>query len=241
MLRRPFRCALLAATAAAAACVGDAPADPDPDGNANAPDAAGGGVDAVADAAAADAGAPGPALGGFRITFYWITTEEEFSGPDDTSIYDPECAVLAEVPAAFADSLRIEGTGRLEDGRVVNYDGACPCPTTPCYHEVDAEHPWGSGAGNRPLVPFRSVAVDPDVVPIGTSLWVEELDGLAMPGDPPWGGFIHDGCVLAADTGGSIDGMHIDFFAVLRDYYLELDGALGLDEVTVYEGGARCP
>jgi membrane-bound lytic murein transglycosylase len=105
---------------------------------------------------------------------------------------------------------------------------------------VDEEHPWGSGAGGRALEPFRSVAVDRDVIAIGTWLWVAELDGVAMPGDPPWGGFVHDGCVLAADTGGAIDGMQIDFFATLRAYYLIIDGELGLDEISLHEGGARC-
>ena len=36
-------------------------------------------------------------------------------------------------------------------------------------------------------------------------------------------------------------GMHIDFFSALRGYYLALDGELGLDGVTLYEGGERCP
>jgi 3D (Asp-Asp-Asp) domain-containing protein len=176
------------------------------------------------------------------MTMYWITTEEEFADqPDDTDIYTPDCQVLATVPAEFADNLAIEGTGRLEDGRVINYDGACDCQLSPCYHEVDAEHPWGSGAGGRALVPFRSVAVDRDVIAIGTSLYVLELDGIAMPGDPPWGDFVHDGCVSADDTGGGIDGMQIDFFAVFRAHYLTIDPQIDAPTVTLYGGGGRCP
>ena len=33
-----------------------------------------------------------------------------------------------------------------------------------------------------------------------------------MPGRAPWGGFVHDGCVVADDTGGGIDGNRLDLF-----------------------------
>jgi membrane-bound lytic murein transglycosylase len=94
---------------------------------------------------------------------------------------------------------------------------------------------------NRPLEPFRSIAVDRDVIAYGTALYVAELDGELVPGDAPWGDFVHDGCVLAADTGGGIVGMHVDWFVGLRSAYRTLDQQLALDAATVYEGGARCP
>jgi 3D (Asp-Asp-Asp) domain-containing protein len=105
---------------------------------------------------------------------------------------------------------------------------------------VDADHPWGVGVQNRALVPYRSVAVDSDVIAYGTALYVVEFDGVHMPGDAPWGDFVHDGCVSADDTGGSIIGMHIDFFAALRTSYYDLDARLGLNDVTLHEGGDRC-
>jgi len=221
--------------ALAAGCAGDVTGDDDdstgPDADVAAPDAA---------PAPPDAGAPGAELGTFQLTYYWVTCEEEFSGTPDTSIYDSSCNELAVVPSAFFDSLRLEGTGKLADGRVLNYAGSCPCATSPCFFEVDAEHPWGVGSMNRALVPFRSIAVDPAVIAIGTPVYVAELDGVQMPGDPPTGGFVHDGCVTADDTGGGINGMHIDFFAALRANYLALDAILGLGSVTVHEGGDRC-
>jgi 3D (Asp-Asp-Asp) domain-containing protein len=194
-----------------------------------------------AEAPAPDAGAPGAPLGTFQITYYWITSEADYSDPPDTSIYDADCVELAVVSLAFAESLALEGTGRLLDGRVLNYDGQCGCAFTPCFHEVDAEHPWGVGVQSRPLVPFRSVAVDPAVLTIGSSYYVLELDGVTMPGDEPWGAFVHDGCIVADDQGGAIDGMQIDFFAAFRGGYQALDGELGLNDVTLFEGGAHCP
>jgi 3D (Asp-Asp-Asp) domain-containing protein len=106
---------------------------------------------------------------------------------------------------------------------------------------VDAQHPWGYGVQDKALVPFRSIAVDPSVIPYGSHLYIRELDGVTMPGDPSYGGFVHDGCVSADDTGGDIIGMHVDFFAALEANYTTLDGQLGLTQVTVANGGSRCP
>jgi len=191
--------------------------------------------------AVADAAPPGATRGSFKLTYYWVTAEDDFPAAADTQLFDSSCALLDTVPAAFADSLDVEGTGRLTDGRVVNTSGACACPRSPCYDPVDAQHPWGFGVMNRALVPFRTVAVDPKVIPYGTGLYVEELDGVTMPGQAPWGAFVHDGCVIAGDTGGDIVGMHVDFFSALKSAYTTLDGKLALDHVTVHDGGARCP
>ncbi|MCC6901044.1 MAG: hypothetical protein IT377_18845 [Polyangiaceae bacterium] len=198
----------------------------------------GGPSDAGADAAKP---APGPSLGSFQLTYYWVTTEEEFTGTKDTKLYDKSCKLLATVAAKFAAALKVEGTGRLSDGRILNYSGSCSCPTSPCYLVADAQHPWGYGVQNKALVPFRSFAVDKSVIPYGSKVYVPELDGVAVPGDSPWGGFVHDGCFSADDTGGAILGKHVDWFVALETHYVSLDAKLGLAKITVHQGGARCP
>ncbi len=195
------------------------------------------GVDAAIDARPA----AGQARGTFDLTYYWVTAEVDYPGTPSEPLYDARCTVFATVTPEFARNLRLEGTGRLADGRVLNVAGACGCARSPCFVEVDGGHPWGIGVQNRPLAPYRSVAVDRSVVPYGTSLYVAELDGVPVPGDPPWGGFIHDGCVIAADTGGSIVGAHLDWFVGLRASYHTLDAALDRTTVTVADGGGRCP
>lgn len=208
--------------------------------------ACGGAPDDVApDAAPAIAptaprGAPGDALGSFQLTYYYVSAAEEVDGAPDTAIRDESCAVIARVPARFASALEREGTGRLADGRVIT-SASCACGRGACYHEVDPQHPWGEGVRDHALVPFRTVAVDRAVIPYGTRLYIEELDGAVMPGDPPWGGFVHDGCVTADDTGDRIRGAHVDLFSALRSGYVALDAELGTDHVTIRAAGDRCP
>ncbi|HUQ04001.1 MAG TPA: 3D domain-containing protein [Kofleriaceae bacterium] len=195
------------------------------------------------DAVGLDAPRPeaGPSLGSFQLTYYWVASEEDYPGTASEELYDASCDVLETVTPGFADAIDLEGTGRLIDGRLLNVAGTCGCPRSPCFVEAGAMYPWGIGVQNRPLVPFRSIAVDRDVIAYGTALYVPELDGELVPGDAPWGDFVHDGCVLAADTGGGIVDLHIDWFVGLRAAYRTLDLRLGLDAVTVHEGGARCP
>jgi 3D (Asp-Asp-Asp) domain-containing protein len=184
---------------------------------------------------------PGASLGTFQITFYWIADENDHLGTKDRSIRNPQCGLITKVSKGFRDALQLEGTGRLLDGRVVNYGGSCNCgDASKCYFLVDADHPWGYGAQNRALEPFRSIAVDKSVIALGTWVYVEELDGVMMPGSAPWGAFVHDGCVRADDVGSAIDGKHFDFFAGVRAGYLALDDALGLTHATVRKGGERC-
>lgn len=183
---------------------------------------------------------PGPQIGSFQLTYYWVSEESDHPSGSDETLYDPDCNALATVSSDFADALTLEGTGRLTDGRVLNYWNSCGCPNSPCFFEVDEEHPWGFGVENRALQPFRSLAVDTGVLSIGEWVYVAELDGLMMPGDPPWGAFVHDGCVVADDIGGGINGQHIDFFAGLRTFYTDLDGTLGITQATLHEPGDRC-
>src|ERR1039457_7000765 len=59
-----------------------------------------------------------------RNTYYYVVMESEYvSNPRDTEILNLDGEVLALVSAAFRKAVDIEGTGRLMDGRVINYAG----------------------------------------------------------------------------------------------------------------------
>lgn len=216
---------------------------------------------------------PGPrSLGKFTITFYYVVGEEEITakplvlaandnrGSDSDSSDDaPElatiaadrltlyagggkCEPIAEVSKDFATQLAVQGTGKLRDGRVLNIWGACNCKHTPCFKVTKAQ--WGTAGSGRSLLPFRTVAVDPKVVKLGSLLYVPLLEGRTMPGRAPWGGYVHDGCVVADDTGGHIGGNRIDLFVGRKAYFLGLSGSGGRHawarHVPVFDGTGIC-
>ena len=180
----------------------------------------------------------GQRLGNFKLTYYWMPTES--GGGRRVQLYNKSCRRVARVASSFARKLRLEGGGVLADGRVLTYSGACSCPSSPCFRLARLGHTWGTGVMERPLSPFRSVAVDPAHVSIGSVLYIAELDGLTMPGVPPWGGFVHDGCVVADDQGGGVRGRQLDLFAARKSHYTALDHRHRLKRVTVFDGGERC-
>ncbi|MCX5741229.1 MAG: 3D domain-containing protein [Proteobacteria bacterium] len=162
--------------------------------------------------------------------------------PDLVTVFAGGCEPIAEVSREFASQLDLQGTGKLRDGRVLNIEGACHCERSPCFKVI--ENQWGTSGNGHPLQPFRTVAVDPKVIKVGTLLHVPLLEGRMMPGREPWGGFVHDGCVVADDTGGGIDGNQLDLFVGRKAYFLGLSGSGGSHawarHVPVYDGAGIC-
>jgi 3D (Asp-Asp-Asp) domain-containing protein len=206
-------------------------------------------------------------LGDFTITFYYVIGEDEIRAKkkkpandnvqdgtelaalapeqDQVSLYEAgSCSPIAQVSHEFASQLAIQGTGKLHDGRVLNIWGRCKCGTgnSPCFKVT--ENQWGTAGSNHPLQPFRTVAVDPKVVKLGSLLYVPLLEGRTMPGRPPWGGYVHDGCVVADDTGGHIDGHRLDLFVGRKAYFLGLSGSgsshAWAKHVPIYDGSRIC-
>ena len=65
-----------------------------------------------------------------------------------------------------------------------------------------------------------------------------------MPGRAPWGGFVHDGCVIADDTGGAIRNRHLDLFVGRRAWFLGMSRSPGRNswayQVPVFDGSKIC-
>lgn len=189
----------------------------------------------------------------WALRFYWLSLEADYddAAPANAArrgacavpanrwveLYTRDGLFFDRIPERYACSLKLEGSGLLRDDRVVNYTGPCKFGYGTCFEQLDvAEFPFGRGAGQRPLVPFKSVAVDPRVVPLGEPLYIPELDGLALPD-----GSIHDGCVRADDTGGGIKGRKLDFFVVTYgNFRTLLDELLGVTWITPHVEAPRC-
>lgn len=75
---------------------------------------------------------------------------------------------------------------------------------------VEFHHPQACDVRVIPLMAFRTIAVDRSKIKMGTVLYVPRLRGKTF-----WNAgefFTHDGYVIASDTGGAIEGNHIDMF-----------------------------
>jgi 3D (Asp-Asp-Asp) domain-containing protein len=165
---------------------------------------------------------------GFRNTYYYLVEETDYSpkDPRDQEVLDPFGNVIALVSAKFKKDLLMEGSGKLLDGRVINYHGK----VDETYRFHITTHPMGRGSGNCALVPFKSIAVDPSQIPIGSEVFIDQTVGMILPD-----GSIHDGVWYAYDTGGAILHDRVDIFVgVRRDAKaLSLHGITHMEPLTI--------
>lgn len=139
-----------------------------------------------------------------RNTHYYVALESEYDGlPKTATLLDMNEKVLAQVSPEFKRAVTIEGTGRLSDGRIVNFAGR----KNGEIRWLITKAPYGLGVGTCKLRPFRSVAVDPEVVPLGSVIKIQETIGMRLPG-----GRRHNGIWHAIDIGGAIKKDRIDLF-----------------------------
>lgn len=159
----------------------------------------------------------GKVLGSFRNTYYDFPSEADFSG-EKVTLFNGTCKPVVEVARGFFETLCVQGSGLLQSGAPVSFNRrdcecATVCPRTNqriCFDTLDiARFPWGRGATGAAITPLLTVAVDTDVIPLNTPLFIPEYQGL--PRDPERQS-LHDGCFLAQDRGLRVKGKHIDVF-----------------------------
>jgi 3D (Asp-Asp-Asp) domain-containing protein len=143
-------------------------------------------------------------LGSVLVTFYWIIDESSsrYRGKANVALRDLHGHVVGYSSARFRRDLVMEGAGWLRDGRTVMYQA-----------KVHGENRfritksrYGLSVTGCALDPYRSVAVDPHFVKIGSTIYIPQLKGSRLPD-----GTIHDGLFIANDRG-HFRGAHIDFF-----------------------------
>jgi 3D (Asp-Asp-Asp) domain-containing protein len=88
------------------------------------------------------------------------------------------------------------------------------------------------------VVAMRTVAVDKNLIPKGSILYIKETVGLRMPDGRP-----HDGYWYASDTGGAIKGQRIDLFTGSSAASMRPLDALNLTRLTAVKVGEfkGCP
>ena len=148
--------------------------------------------------------APPAKIGRAVLSFYWIIDESaaQYRGRPDAVLRDVRGKIIAHTSRKFRRALVLECTGWLRDGRAVMYD-----------RKIRGEHRFrvtkekcGLTVTGCALVPFRTAAVDPHFIKLGSTIYIPQLKGARLPD-----GTIHDGVFIAADRG-HFRGRHVDIF-----------------------------
>lgn len=164
----------------------------------------------------------GKVLGTYKNTYYDFPSESDFEG-EPLNLMNAACKPIVSVPRSFYESVCVQGSGTLRSGGTVSFakrDCSCAaeCPRTGqriCFDLLDKQRfPWGRGATGKGITPLLTVAVDSSIIPLGTSLYIPEYDGVAR---DPSGATRHDGCFLAEDRGLAVKGEHVDIFTGHRE------------------------
>lgn len=166
-------------------------------------------------------------LGTFRNTYYYMVFESDFADePKEADILTMNGDLIAKVTAKFYKALLMEGSGHLNDDRIVNWAGKVDGKSR--FHITPLE--WGRGTGSCALSPFRTIAADPAQIPPGAVVRIEETIGMLLPD-----GTRSDGVWLAEDTGSAILHDRIDLFIGRRSSanFLQKAGITHLQPLTI--------
>lgn len=146
----------------------------------------------------------------FFVTLFWnMRVDEDKNSIDNNTafaVYEEQTLneVKEEETSPDFESEKIddsifENSIRLDDVTVTHYD-----PCVKCCGKTD-----GITATGVHVTPYYTVAVDPDVIPLGSDVMVDYGDGV-----------IH--YYKAEDTGGGVKGNHIDLCVTEHNEALEL-------------------
>ena len=147
----------------------------------------------------------------FKITNYTVAQEANFSSTEQMcnvrGLGDDRCYDKRFLCSGWG--VAMQGTGLAENGRYIKYAGCSTCRWNDNHTmlldcEDNATFAYVSGvmgASQRVLQPNYSIAVDPDVISLGSYVWIDELC--------QW--------FRADDTGGIIEGHHIDVYTGTND------------------------
>jgi len=189
-----------------------------------------------------------------EFTYYW-TYDPDFEGFTqvgvDFDLKRPDGTVIKTVDRGLAARYHMEGSGFIEISgtrTVINViddgGGDLDKATFDTFDYVD----WGLDAPcyGYGLVPWRTIAVKEEDIPVGSMVYIERFDGYEVPvpdvNDPhnqsKWTMVKHDGWFKATDVswsfydGADVDS-HIDIFAATYDAYQKVDGDLNLTELDI--------
>jgi len=168
-------------------------------------------------------------LSGLRDRLPGVALETNDGLAKNNNLLDVNGKVIATAGARFYAGIRMEGTGRTLDGKVINFHARVGGDIR--WRVCPPDAPYGYGLQDFKLKPFHSVAVDPKVVPIPSRVYIPAAKGAVLPD-----GSVHDGYFEAVDIGDAIQDQRIDVFTSMGDQsaVFEKHGLTNMAATAVY-------
>lgn len=172
-----------------------------------------------------------------RASLYYSALQQDYREGSNAKFLSAKGKTLRTGSREFLKAASIEGSAVFSDGTVLNYDRLVRGEVR--WRRVRSR--YGIDARGCDLVPFRSVAVDPALIQLGTRLMIPRTVGWELPD-----GGAHDGIWIATDTGNGIDGRRIDLFTGMGKASMRPVEAAGIDyltplEVLIVDQESPCP
>lgn len=147
-------------------------------------------------------------------TLFVVTTLNRYPDIDKVSYVVKEVEPIIQEPvakeyASYYEYLENEPVVESAEFKVTYYCGCSKC----CGKWSEGSESEAHGCNGDKLIPFVSIATDPDIIPYGTELWDDEGNHY-----------------MAMDTGSGVDGYHIDLFTGNHNEALKL----GVNNITLY-------
>ena len=174
-----------------------------------------------------------------QLTWYWRVDHDRLPALD--KIYEVKNRAGKVIGHAGQERLKriwMEGSGLLADGSLINLVDAFEFHNS-TYMIVDQEkYPWGLDSMGNALTPLRTIAVDPDIIPLGSKVYIPEFDQ-----NPNITQLVsHDGCFVASDTGHDFTEERIDVFSGTHQEYKSIETILQTwnRKVRIYVNHPKC-
>lgn len=149
-------------------------------------------------------------LGKFKVTYYWVVDESDYPRSRTTPLYTVDGRLLGRFCPAFVRDFKTESAARLRDGRNISY-----LKKADRVKIVDRF----LGHGGFTLTELKSIAVDPDIIPLGSKVYIPQFEGISINGQQL------NGVFYAHDIGSAVKGNHIDVFIGSKNYMQILSSA----------------
>ncbi len=169
----------------------------------------------------------------YTMTYYWTYNyeDEPVGTPSDPQVdlQTVKGDVIATVSKPLAERISMEGSGFLPDGTLINLANGFDWPNARFFVVDPQIAPWGYDSQGGALIPWKSIAVDPNIIPLNSDVYIKELDGVKLPDNST-----HNGWFKAVDTSHSFNGKWLDIFSGTYPNYQYMVSILnGLDKVSV--------